>query len=399
MNLGIALRLALALSLQEGPYDPDPRHAWNELHQAVFTWHPLAAGKKEEVEPDPRFWPLPKEPSDRWTVSKELAGRIERFDATLIKDPLKRALLQHDLWMFLDGLEGLPMSNFRSYPMEGDKERDALRQKLVPILRQLALSPEEIRALPDNYAQAVKAKAFAASFDPKEPERSFLPPDLWEPEGPWVLVGREKDAVLAEEHVKLLRGRSACLIFIALPGGRAATVDYVTGLKSHQRTKSVPKPPLGARVLLARRAFLLDSKGNPHLSPLTEEIRIRATLENPNPGPAGIFDFTLVRSGLFSGTAGGLRASGPAEEANQTFFNRVATGRVIVRTSCTLCHRSGAELTQGIEFAGFDPGDDARLWSGVPLKVTTVDREAALTVQRQRQDESWKLISRLWPKD
>jgi len=398
VNLEIVLRLALALSMQEGPYDPDPHHAWNELHRALFTWHPLAAGQSEEVEPDPRFWPLPKEPSDNWTVSKELAGRIERFDAKLIKDPLKRALLQHDLWMFLDGLEGLPMSNFRSYAMQGDTEREALRQKLVPILRQLALTPEEIRALPDNYAQAVKAKAFAPSFDPKDPERSFLPPDLWEPEGPWVLVGREKEAVLAEEHVKLMRGRSACFIFIALPDGRAATVDYVNSLKTLRRTGSLPKPPVGTRVLLLRRAFVLDSKGDPHLSPLTEEIRIRATLETADPGPAGIFDFALVRRDLIKGAAGGLRASGPEEQANLTFFNRVATARVRVRTSCNLCHQ-GAELTNGIRVAGFDPTTDERIWEGVPLKVTTADREAALTLQRQRQDESWKLISGLWPKE
>jgi hypothetical protein len=42
---------------------------------------------------------------------------------------------------------------------------------------------------------------------------------------------------------------------------------------------------------------------------------------------------------------------------------------------------------------------DDRIWEGVPLKVTTADREAALTVQRQRKDESWLLISPLWPKE
>jgi hypothetical protein len=172
----------------------------------------------------------------------------------------------------------------------------------------------------------------------------------------------------------------------------------VTGLKSLRRTGTLPKPPVGPRVLLLRRAFLLDPKGNPHLSPLTEEIRMRATLEAADPGPAGIFDFTLVRSELFREATGGLRASGPEEQANLAFFNRIATARVRVRTSCSLCHQ-GAELTNGIQLAGFDPTTDERIWEGVPLKVTTVDREAALTVQRQRQDESWKLISRLWPKD
>src|SRR5204863_7543 len=106
---------------------PDPHHPWNDLHRALFTWHPLTAGQNDEVEPDPRFWPLPKEPWDKWTVSNELSGRIDQFDAKLIQDPLKRAILQHDLWMFLDGLEGLPMGNTRSYAMDGEKERNGLR--------------------------------------------------------------------------------------------------------------------------------------------------------------------------------------------------------------------------------------------------------------------------------
>jgi hypothetical protein len=399
MNFGVTLSLALAALLQDAPYDSDRHHPWNDLHRALFTWHPLAAGQKEEVDPDPRLWPQPKEFADHWTVSTELAGAIDRFDPKLIQDPLKRALLQHDLWMFLDGLEGLPMSNTHTYAMEGDKDRDALRQKLVPILRRLALTPEEMKSLPDNYAQAVKAKTYAAAFDPKDPERSFLPPDLWEPEGPWVLVGRENGAVHAEEHVKLMRGRSVFLIFIALPGGRAATLDFVNGLKSIHRVTSIPKMPLGTRVMLLRRALLLDAKGLPYLSPLTEEIQMRASIEESHPGPAGIFEFHLVRSDLFGGVGGGLRASGVDEEAVLPFFNRIETSRVRVRTSCTLCHRSGADLMQGFRLAGFDRENDARLYDGVALQATTVDREAALTVERQRKDASWALISRCWPKD
>jgi hypothetical protein len=270
--------------------------------------------------------------------------------------------------------------------MEGEKERDALRQKVVPILRQLALSPGEIKALPDNYAQAVKAGGYAPSFEPKDPERPFLPPDLWEPGGPWVLVGREADAVLAKEHVKLMRGRSVFFIFISLPEGRAATLDCVGGLKSQRRTTSPLKPPPGTRVILLRRALLLDPDGTPHLSPLTEEIRIRATLEAPKPVPAGFFEFHLVRSDLVSARGGGLRAAGPEEHAIQPFFHRITTARVIVRNSCGECHGSGAELTHGIQVAGFDPKTDERLWDGVPLKSTTLDRETALTVERQRKD-------------
>jgi len=389
----------MTIAMQDGPYDPNPHHPWNELHQALFTWHPLASDQAEEHEGDPLFWPLPKEAWDKWTVSKELAGCIDRFNEKLIQDPLKRAMLQHDVWMFLDGLEGLPMGNTRTYPMGEETERNALRQKLVPILRQLALTSEEIRSLPDNYSQAVKAKVYPPFPDPKDAEQPFLPPDLWEQESSWVLVGREDEALLAEEHVKLVRGRSAFFILLALPEGRKATLDYLTTLRSLHQISSPPKPPVGTRVILLRRAFLLDPKGVPQLSPLTEEIRMRVSIEATDPGAAGLFEFHLVRSQLFSGRTVGLRTSKSEDRAAFPVFHRLATARGTIRNSCKQCHSSGAELTNGILLSGFDRSTGEKRWDGVALKATTIDRESALTLGRQRKDESWELISRFWPRD
>jgi len=392
------MELALALSLQ-GPYDADPQHAWNELHRALFTWCPAEPDEQPPVEPDPLFWPLPTKPWSKWTVSKDLGAAIDRFDASLVKDPLKRAILQHDLWMFLDGLEGLPMANTRSYSMDNEAQSADLRRRLVPMLRRLALTPDELKALPDNYAQAAKSKTFQAAFDPSNPERPFLPPDLLEPEGPWVLLGRPDEKVLAEEHVKLMRGRSVFLVFIALPDGRAATLQYVEGLKNVREVKKVPNPPAGTRVALLRRALLLDSKGIPQLSPLTEEIGFRASLAEPRPGPAENFEFHLSRGDLFRGAAGGLHATGSETRAVRPFFNLIATAKVAVRSSCTTCHGSGAILATGFRFAKFGPGRGERLFDGVPLRVSTVERETELTVKRQRADRSWEMLSKSWPKD
>ncbi|HXX92864.1 MAG TPA: hypothetical protein VEN81_04475 [Planctomycetota bacterium] len=400
MILGVASSVALTLALQGGPYDSDPHHPWNELHRALFTWHPAQAGQPEVYEEDPRCWPIPQNYRDVWTVSKNLSGTIDRFGEHPIQNPLKRAMLQHDLWMFLDGLDGLPVSNFRSCPLKDEELKTELRRRLVPILRQLALGPEEIRALPDTYAQAVQSKAFAPRFDLKDPGRPFLPPDLWEPEGPWVLLGDEKDAVLAEQHVKLVCGRSVFFIFIALPGGRRPTLDYVKGLREVRRIKTIPPPPPGTRVILVRRALLLDPKGQPYLSPLTEEIRIRASLKTPAKEPSdGLFEFHLIRSDLFNRTTGGLRAAGPEEEGILPMFQQATTPRRIVRTSCSTCHASGAILQTGFQFAGYDDASDERLFSGVALRASTVERETEPTVRRQRNDGSWATLGPLWPKD
>ncbi|MBV8881221.1 MAG: hypothetical protein JO332_14745 [Planctomycetaceae bacterium] len=397
--MSIAVGLFLALLAQDAPYDPDPQHPWNELHRSLFTFCPSKADLPREYEGDPLFWPLPQEPWTAWSVSKDLVDRLDRFKDSLFQDPLKRAILQHDLWMFLDGLEGLPMGNTTTWAMESEELRNELRRRIVPILRRLALSIDELRALPDNYAQAVKSKRHAASFNAAEPERPFLPADLWEPEGPWVLVGNQSDAALAHEHVKLQRGRSAFFVFVALPGGRAATLEYVNGLKSIRRVARIPDPPAGTRLLLLRRAFILDVKGVPHLSPLTEEIRIRASLAQPQDAPAGFFEFHLNRGDLFKGAAGGLRATGPGEEAFLPFFNLLATARRVVRTSCTTCHGSGAILSTGFRLAGFDPATHERFYDGIPLKASTLEREADLTASRQRNDDSWQLLNRYWPKD
>lgn len=96
--------------------------------------------------------------------------------------------------MFFDGLEGQPLANSRSRPPEDEPARDAARRRIARLMRRIALTPEEIRALPDNLSAAVSSGRHAKAFDPAEPDRPFLPADLLDPRGPWVLLGREDGA-------------------------------------------------------------------------------------------------------------------------------------------------------------------------------------------------------------
>src|SRR5262249_4215564 len=122
-----------------------------------------------------------------------------------IKDPLRRAVLQHDLWgVFVTtaGLAGqeviftregrtLKTQQFIDY---GDNDLDRLPQRrqlqrrLAAALRLLALTGAEIDALPDNFSRAVKTGAFPTEFDPDHSGQAFLPPDLLAADGPWVAV-------------------------------------------------------------------------------------------------------------------------------------------------------------------------------------------------------------------
>jgi hypothetical protein len=65
----------------------------------------------------------------------------------------------------------------------------------------LALSPEQIAALPDTYKQASDTGAFPTAYDLNKREQSFLPPDLFDPKGPWVELSIRGGDLIAPGHV------------------------------------------------------------------------------------------------------------------------------------------------------------------------------------------------------
>src|SRR5204863_2383183 len=95
----------------------------------------------------------------------------------LVVEPLQRAVLQRDLWLIFNWLE------------KDHGHEDRLARLLASVIGRLDLTPEQIQRLPDNYAAAVASGEFARSFDPKQPDAPYLPPDLFTHDGPWVCVG------------------------------------------------------------------------------------------------------------------------------------------------------------------------------------------------------------------
>jgi hypothetical protein len=156
------------------------------------------------------------------------------------------------------------------------------------VLRRLALKPEEIKSLPDNYAQAVASGAFPAEYDPADPGRTFLPPDLFQPTGPWVCIRGDQRPV-AEQHVGEFSGRSRFLVFVRLPEGRKATLDYfqalwnvpdpwAAGQVDHHDgmpNPSLPQFPVGTQAALVRQMQLFDANGALVATPITESVQIR----------------------------------------------------------------------------------------------------------------------------
>src|SRR5262249_61348380 len=97
---------------------------------------------------------------------------------------------------------------FSASPAAPDKDRGAARRELLSrlakVIRRLALTPEEIRKLPDNYAATVKAGTYPAAIDTAHRNAPFLPPDPFEENRSWVPLPNVPDEPLARAHARLL---------------------------------------------------------------------------------------------------------------------------------------------------------------------------------------------------
>lgn len=367
-------------------YHRDPAHLWNRVHAALM----IRSGPDRRPYGQDRLEPLLWADSDhllKGVASERAAAVLDEFardnGERLIDDPVKWAVLHRDLWM---------VSNWLAGTADSEAKRQ-LASALARVLARLALTPEQIGKLPDNFAATVAAKRYPDRYDPTQPQQAYLPPDLFRPNGPWACVG-PPDGPSAPFHLddqgtnRLTN--SAFLVFLKLPDGRAATrafldklatVDDLLVANDDAGTKRlaprVPNPdlpawPKGTEVALVRRALLIDVNRRIAVSPLTESVQFRVVTDTPaltaevlgtvssrkDGGWNAFSEFQLRRVGLFEDAAGGLRdisgerdfktgfgshpfdefgekpspaaTDGPFPERSQPFRT--------TRASCVLCH-------------------------------------------------------------
>jgi len=368
-------------------YDPSPSHLWNRLYAALLIRQDRNGNRYGEDSLDPPLWreteQLLAAPSHQRAV-QVLDEFLRTRGETLVRDPVKRAMLQRDLWAVFDWSVGQYSANERP---QYDKEKQELQVRLAEVLRRLALTPDEITSLPDTYAQAVASGAFGKEFDSAHPEEPFLPPDLFDPHGPWVCIepSPESDSGVARMHIDNFSGRSSFLVFVRLPEGRKATFDYFQSLWNFPQpyvrgpsfaadqapiNPDLPSFPAGTQVALVRRATLIDNQGSLEASSITESVQIRVyraitMAEERNFGNGNMseilkkagqsfYEIRLSRPLLFSSRHGGLRAEGRDETELSTFQQKgddeidVSPGIHIDRgkslpelQSCVWCHNGG----------------------------------------------------------
>ena len=379
-------------------YDADPRHPWNRVFHLLYD---MTDSKGE------RGWPDSLLHGQR---HKKLVAALDAFlqnnAQRRIGDPVKRALFQHDLWMVFNWT----LAN-RNTTDEVPAEV-ALQKRLVRIMRRVALSQEEIARLPDTYATAVASAAYPAAYQPARRDAAFLPADLLNLHGPWVLLNnnsqRQPAALI---HSSKFGAHSDFFVLISSPGGREPTLRLLKQLQvfsfarehdiaaRHQKEGVLPdfvpvlEPfsersffwihellPVGTTVALVRRMRVLDESGYDHATPIVESVQLRVYRE-PNSSPqyapshhAGlstghpienqdVFMFRVDRKALAKGSAASFVPVGIDDfTRDPNFINgtpppaeirppgALPSHGVRVVDSCGLCH-SGRGFSSFMTFA------------------------------------------------
>jgi hypothetical protein len=385
---------------QEAIFDADPQHIWNRLHCQLYTRTTLDGQSYHQEDLEAAFVPrstfLIQGESHEQAI--HLLDEFLQTDAqTLIRDSLSRAILQRDLWAVFSAT---------AYPrLEHQSQRRELQQRLAQVMRRVALSAEEIAALPDNLEMAIDAETFPVAYDNAHPERSFLPRDLMQSDGDWVPLGNRlrPDGLVAPVHVKATNGRAVFFMMLRLPTGRAATEKYLATLQEVQAGQGeIPQIPLGTQVALLRRLMLIDDTGQLQLSPLTESLQIRVyqKLEKPD-----MYEFSLHRHDLLSSRGTGLRptTADTASLFNLGFLsleprfrhdplesNADKTPRIpaVVMQSCAACHPGpGIYGFQSMFVDHFDKP---------PLGIGEFADQTSPVIDRTYDSYGWGLLQGLW---
>jgi hypothetical protein len=400
-------------------FDPDPNHPWNRLRDFFFvrTADDGFTYNREELEPPIQALSrhFLEGPSHEQAISL-LDDFLNRRAEGLIRDPLKRAILQRDLWAVFGITAGTGANRWWEFGNQlamvgiedtGDehfgkkKERRELQKRLVKVMRRVALSPKEIASLPDNLLAAAKSGSFAPAYDPDYLERAFLPVDLTHKGGAWVLVGNagRTDGLAAPAHVQFTNGRSLFLVFVHLPEGREVTEAYLAKLGSGKAEKF----PEGTQLALVRRMLLIDCAGNLCVSPVTEEVQFRVFRQLDR---VESYELLLSRKDLLVGRHGGLRQVG-ADEASyydiSTFHGGSPTGTkdlletkprekpLAVMDCCVTCHR--VQVEDGIRSVSSALASRRK----VPdLKTAALDEQVRNTRNWTKKTYSWGLLQGLW---
>ena len=400
-------------------YDPDPNHVWNRLYRNFYRREGRDGREYGYDELDPLLWWSTKyllKPPAYQQVTTVLDEFLSAHAEKMIADPLKRAILQRDLWAIFD---------WTTTVLNNSREKANLQIKLAQAINRLALSPDQIAALPNTYKQAINSRAFAIGYDPNNREQPFLPPDLFDRKGPWVQLSARGGEPVALSHVGFFSGRSVFLVFMRLPEGREATLKYLKTLSDFPKpwlpdpeeprrllpNPDLPEFPAGTQLALVREMGLIDSQGNLRPTNVIEDIQLRVHHTIPSEIPAvldldrnkageamDVYEFKLSRSKLFASENGGLHPVAKGDTEFPLFMSHgidlfeepapgfsLETGLRVSLRACASCH--------------FRPGVHSMLSRRTDSEILIswdVNYEAEGATSWKGRQYDWGLLQGLW---
>jgi hypothetical protein len=281
--------------------------------------------------------------------------------------PIQRALMQSDLWAAYDKI-------YRDSRRIDAARAAHILKTLAALIRKLALTPDEIAALPDNYATAAN--------------RLHLP-DLFGEHSPWIEIEWSQ----SRSHDASSDFRRSTRIFLN-PGPKLT--DQRTFLEAF-RVDSSPHAPLEA-VALVTQCLLIDNAGNAVPSRITTEVQVREFIRSKTE----IAEFELSRRAMLKEPAFGglvrLDETSPAYLAaagnDYTFATGIdsSDGRLrdisimgSLRTRCAGCH--GAKVNTLFTFSVQDPGSGM-----IRILHKRANEHAQYVVEQKTKLGSWKSL-------
>ncbi len=298
-ELNGSLRSAEPLPL----YDADPQHLWNRLFAAIAIRHSNLPSKRggtpvarieggDKIEflawPGTAYWDEPETVS---RLERLLDEFLNQKGEQLSTVPLKRVMLQRDLWAAFDYL--ISQNIARRGDLETRRRRTELCRRFARVMRALALPAETLAKLPDNYALALQSGRFAATHE-FDPRRDYLPPRLLTDADEWPELDFHQPKLHEDIerrfvflHTRAFRGRSYFRFFYRFPEGRRQLEDYlkqVDAVGVDWRTAGqngfinlkpdLPQIPAGTEVSLVQFLIALDTNLKPVPTKLVESVRV-----------------------------------------------------------------------------------------------------------------------------
>jgi hypothetical protein len=321
---------------------------------------------------------------------------------------IKRALLQRHLWSVFDATVPVRWIDPRTDDLHVSSRshsdrRAAVQPRIALLIRRLALTRDQILALPDTMAATVKSGRFAPRHDPEDRFKPFLPSDLYSKESSWICLGEVDRPIPANIHSDKFKWRSAFLSFMRVPGGRSETLKWIEKFNRKEEF------PVGTQFAFIEQAFLISNDGELILSPLIVSISLRAYVGvNPHERtgrPAAtqcVAEFVMQPRQLMQGNAV-MKAMAPrdyrfeagdAQSIEGGADDPFETGEMPIRPRLDLCMSCHGQSNPGsVRTVGLRTARPLLLKEGSPEAISKA------TSTQKRDDDTWKTLDGLWQVD